>query len=76
MELIGNSKVTPGAAGTNQSWTLLREDISLENGWQISFKAYRFRETLDCVPDSLLVATKRVFPRVLATSMGPDCVEL
>ena len=45
---------TPGAADKNQSLALLWELISLADGQQISFKAYRLRESLNCLADCLL----------------------
>ena len=64
---IGDRLGTLGAADKNQSRPPLREHISQTDGRQLSFKAYRLWESVDCVPDCLLVITERWPPRVLAT---------
>ena len=50
-----------GAADKNQSQTPLRECVSQADGWKSSFKAYMLSESLNCVPDSLLVTAAKLY---------------
>ena len=45
---------------------MLREHNSLADGWQISLIVFQLWESLDCVPECLLVITDEWSPGVLA----------